>query len=84
LNIFDLFSYLQYGTYPLISPHNESYPQTYITKRHDLFKLIFNQTIFNPLIQLTNPSVGTWFALVKKKEKNSFVFLIHEFYLGIC
>jgi hypothetical protein len=63
--------YLQYGTYPLISPHNESYPQTYITKRHDLFKLIFNQTIFNPLIQLTNPSVGTWFALAFVERQTS-------------
>ncbi len=63
--LFRLISYLQYGTYPLTSPRNESFPQTYITKRDNIFKLIFNQTLINPLIQLINPSIGTWFVMVK-------------------
>ncbi|CAF3660938.1 unnamed protein product [Rotaria sordida] len=56
--------YLQYGAYPLTAPRNESFPQTYITRRHNLFKLIFNQTLINPLIQLNSPSIGTWFAMI--------------------
>jgi hypothetical protein len=63
--LFRLISYLQYGTYPLTSPRNESFPPTYITKRDNIFKLIFNQTLINPLIQLINPSIGTWFVMVK-------------------
>ncbi len=62
---FFFFSYLQQGTYPLTTPQNESFPQTYITNRHNLFKLIFNKTLINPLIQLNNPTIGTWFAMVK-------------------
>ncbi len=61
---------LQYGAYPLIAPRNESFPETYITKRHDLFPTIFNRTVSNKTIQLINPLRGTWFALVDKKEFN--------------
>ncbi|CAF4701241.1 unnamed protein product [Rotaria sp. Silwood1] len=55
--------YLQSGAYPLTAPRNESFPQAYITSRHNLFKLIFNQTLINPLIQINSPSIGTWFAM---------------------
>lgn len=55
--------YLQQGSYPLVSPRNESFPLTYITKRHDLFRIVFNQTFANQLIQLNYPLIGTWFAL---------------------
>ncbi|CAF4031485.1 unnamed protein product [Adineta steineri] len=55
--------YLQHGAYPLTSPRNESLPETYIPNRHNLFKLIFNTTLLNPLIQLNNPPIGTWFAM---------------------
>ncbi|CAF1157947.1 unnamed protein product [Adineta steineri] len=55
--------YLQHGAYPLTAPRNESLPETYIPNRHNLFKLIFNTTLLNPLIQLNNPPIGTWFAM---------------------
>ena len=58
------FSYLQHGAYPLVAPRNESYPPSYITYRHNLFKLVFNKSLTNPLIQLSNPAIGTWFAMV--------------------
>ncbi|CAF1057322.1 unnamed protein product [Adineta ricciae] len=56
--------YLQHGAYPLVAPRNESYPPSYITYRHDLFKLVFNKSLTNPLIQLSNPAIGTWFAMI--------------------
>jgi hypothetical protein len=60
-----LYSDLQYGAYPLIAPRNESFPETYITTRHDLITTVFNRTISNGTVQLRNPLRGTWFALVK-------------------
>jgi hypothetical protein len=64
--LFFLISILQYGAYPLIAPLNESFPETYITTRHDLFTTVFNQTISNKTVQLNNPLKGTWFAMVEK------------------
>ncbi|CAF1572483.1 unnamed protein product [Adineta ricciae] len=55
---------LQYGAYPLISPLNESFPESYISSRHDLLVTIFNRTISNGTVQLENPLIGTWFAMV--------------------
>ncbi|CAF0819581.1 unnamed protein product [Rotaria sordida] len=55
---------LQYGAYPLINPRNESFPETYISTRHDLTKTVFNRTVSNGTVQLENPLRGTWFALV--------------------
>ena len=59
-----LISDLQHEAYPLISPRNESFPDLYITTRHDLFTTIFNRTAANTTIQLINPLKGTWFAMV--------------------
>lgn len=81
--IFLLISYLQQGAYPLVAPRNESFPQTYITTRHNLFKLIFNQTLTNPLIQLINPPIGTWYAMVKKIF-NYYFFNFNIYNLVIC
>ncbi|CAF0845367.1 unnamed protein product, partial [Didymodactylos carnosus] len=55
---------LQYGTYPLINPHNETYPSSYITTRHDLKLTTFNKSQSSQLIQIENPLVGPWFALI--------------------
>ncbi|CAF2401618.1 unnamed protein product [Rotaria sp. Silwood2] len=54
---------LQYGAYPLIAPQNESFPETYISSRHDLITTVFNQTVSNGTVQLRNPLRGTWFAM---------------------
>jgi hypothetical protein len=82
---FDCFflsiSYLQYAAYPLSAPRNESFPDTYISTRHNFFSFIFNETMLNPLIHLNNPLVGTWFAMVKIETLE---FLINIVYLGIC
>ncbi len=78
-----LISDLQYGAYPLIAPRNESFPEKYITARQDLIITIFNRTISNGTVQLTNPLRGTWFAMViKKKYLINFLFL-NSFLLGI-
>ena len=61
-------SYLQHGAFPLIAPHNESYPDTYITTRHNLLAVRFNQTIINPTIQLNHPLIGTWFGMVRGSD----------------
>ncbi|CAF4890179.1 unnamed protein product, partial [Rotaria socialis] len=37
---------------------------TYVTKRHDLIKTVFNRTVSNSTVQLRNPLRGTWFATV--------------------
>jgi len=66
LCIFFSISDVQSGAYPLIAPKNESFPEMYITTRHDLITTIFNRTISNTTIQLTNPLKGTWFAMVNK------------------
>ncbi|UJR15924.1 hypothetical protein I4U23_002844 [Adineta vaga] len=55
---------LQYGAYPLIAPRNESFPETYISSRHDLMLTTFNRTISNGTVQLDNPLSGTWFAMI--------------------
>ncbi|CAM4906823.1 unnamed protein product [Rotaria socialis] len=55
---------LQNGAYSLIAPRNESFPDTYVTKRHDLIKTVFNRTVSNSTVQLRNPLRGTWFATV--------------------
>jgi hypothetical protein len=59
-----MISDLQHEAYPLIAPKNESFPDMYITTRHDLFTQIFNRTISNATVQLINPLKGTWFAMV--------------------
>ena len=65
INLFRFqISDLQHGAYPLIAPRNESFPETYITTRHDLIPTTFNRTKSNKTIQLINPLRGTWFALV--------------------
>ncbi len=64
---------LQYGAYPLIAPQNESFPETYISTRHDLITTVFNRTVTNQTVQLDNPLRGTWFAMVKKTSLIKFV-----------
>lgn len=66
-------SYLQHGAFPLIAARNESYPDTYITARHNLLAVRFNQTITSPTIQLNHPLIGTWFGMVR----GSFRFHLH-------
>jgi len=63
---FLMISDLQHEAYPLIAPKNESFPDMYITTRQDLFTRIFNRTISNVTVQLTNPLKGTWFAMVNE------------------
>lgn len=66
---------LQHGAYPLIAPQNESFPETYISTRHDLITTVFNRTVSNGTIRLKNPLRGTWFAMVNRKRfKKVFIF----------
>ena len=66
-------SNLQYGAYPLIAPRNESFPEAYITRRHDLVYASFNQTSTNGTVQVNNPLTGDWFAMVCDRHP-SFLF----------
>ncbi|UJR30663.1 hypothetical protein I4U23_018187 [Adineta vaga] len=72
-NVDHIHFYLQQGAYPLIAPRNESFPQSYISSRHNLFKLVFNQTLTNPLIQLNNPTIGTWFTMTFIERQTSVI-----------
>lgn len=80
-----MISDLQHGAYPLYAPKNESFPDTYISTRHDLIKTVFNQTVSNGTVQLRNPLIGTWFLMVNKKNYKLEIncYLLNKIHLGL-
>lgn len=58
----DFHFHLQNDAFPLVNLYNDSFPENYISTRHDLIFSKFNQTFPNGTIRIENPRIGFWFA----------------------
>ncbi|KAK3600682.1 hypothetical protein CHS0354_029546 [Potamilus streckersoni] len=58
----DVQIYFQYGSYPLISPYNESYPEQFYLHRSQLYTSVAHSNNVTIGTFVDNPRPGTWFA----------------------
>ncbi|KAL3869229.1 hypothetical protein ACJMK2_041937 [Sinanodonta woodiana] len=58
----DVHIYFQHGSYPLISPYNESYPEAFYLHRSQLYSSVAHSNNFTIGTFVDKPKPGTWFA----------------------
>lgn len=66
---FVCFSYFQHGSYPVINPYNETFPNQFHTNRTNLHRLVIENNDAPTTYFLFTPPPGTWYfaAFIPKK-----------------
>lgn len=62
--------YLQYGSYPVMSLQNASYPDNFAVHRLYLHNITLLSDTVPVLINITNPFSGNWYAAAFLIENN--------------
>ena len=70
---FSYFRYFQHGSYPVINPYNETFPDRFHTNRSSLNKLVIKNNDVPSTYVINTPREGTWFfaAFIPKKTGDS-------------
>ncbi|XP_053394419.1 post-GPI attachment to proteins factor 6-like isoform X2 [Mercenaria mercenaria] len=63
--------YLQHGSYPLVTPYNETYPPKFYTNRTDLFHIRIEKDADAVSYIMSSPRPGPWYFAAFLPEPNS-------------
>ena len=63
------FSAFQHGSYPVITPHNETFPPDFNTQRTELHKVELRTNGKRVFYSIINPRPGSWFGAMYLLDK---------------
>lgn len=82
------FRYAQHGSYPVIRPYNESFPEHFYLNRTNLHHVSVQTNNYSVPLSINNPLPGHWFlaAFIPKGQEKiaQKVMYTCTFYMGVC